>query len=89
MIEDNPGAENICIQSDQVWLEGVDEESGPVSVDVHAVLLQQLLLVSPALRPVLRQLLHLRRRRWMKTMKEDNFERGVGTRMSNYLWSGR
>lgn len=44
-------------------LEGVDEESGPVSVDVHAVLLQQLLLVSPTLRPVLRQLLHLRRRR--------------------------
>lgn len=62
MIENDPGAENVSIQSDQVWLEGVDKESGPVSVDVHAVLLQQLLLVSPARRPILRQLLHLRKR---------------------------
>lgn len=62
VIEDDSGAENISIESDQVRSEGVDEEPGPVSVDVHAVLFQQLLLVSPALRPVLRQLLHLSRR---------------------------
>lgn len=72
VIEDDSGAENISIESDQVRSEGVDEEPGPVSVDVHAVLFQQLLLVSPALRPVLRQLLHLSRRggrgRWRKAI---------------------
>lgn len=59
MIKDDSGAENVSIQSDQMRLKGADEEAGAVSVDVHAVLLQQLLLVSPALRPVFSQLLHL------------------------------
>lgn len=62
VIEDDPCAENISVECNQVRLEGVDEESSPVFVDVQAVLLQQLLLVSPALRPVLRQLLHLGRK---------------------------
>lgn len=63
VVEDDPGAEHVSVQSDQVRLQGVDEEPGAVPVDVHAVLLQQLLLVPPALRPVLGQLLHLRTRR--------------------------
>lgn len=48
VIKDDTGAENISIKGNEVWLEGVDEEAGPVSVDVHTVLLQELLLVSPA-----------------------------------------
>lgn len=62
VIKDNTSAENISIKGNEVWLEGVDEEAGPVSVDVHTVLLQELLLVSPAVRPVLCQLLHLQPR---------------------------
>lgn len=48
VIKDDTGAENISIKGNEVWLEGVDEEACPVSVDVHTVLLQELLLVSPA-----------------------------------------
>lgn len=62
MIEDNSCAENVSVKRHQVWLEGVDEESCLVSVDVQTVPLQQLLLVPPALWPVLCQLLHLRRK---------------------------
>lgn len=62
VIEDNSCAENISVKRHQVWLEGVDEESCLVSVDVQTVPLQQLLLVPPALWPVLRQLFHLRRK---------------------------
>lgn len=61
MIEHNSGAQDVRVQRDQVRLEGFDEETSLVSVDVQTVALQQLLLVSPALRPVLRQLLYLRR----------------------------
>lgn len=61
MIEHHSRTEDVPVQGDQVRLEGVDEEPGLVSVDVQAVALQQLLLVPPALRPVLGQLLHLRR----------------------------
>lgn len=61
VIEHNSRAEDVPVQGDQVRLEGVDEEPGLVSVDVQTVALQQLLLVPPALRPVLGQLLHLRR----------------------------
>lgn len=39
VIEDDPGAENISVECNQVRLEGVDEESSPVFVDVQAVLL--------------------------------------------------
>lgn len=61
VIEHNPRAQDVPVQRDQVRLEGFDEETGLVSVDVQTVALQQLLLVPPALRPVLRQLLYLRR----------------------------
>lgn len=63
MIENHSCTEDVSVQGNQVWLERVDEESGLVSVNVHAVFVQELLLLSPALRPVLRQLLHLRRSR--------------------------
>lgn len=61
VIEHNSRAEDVPVQGHQVRLEGVDEEASLVSVDVQTVALQQLLFVPPALRPVLGQLLHLRR----------------------------
>lgn len=69
MIEHNSGAQDVPVQRDQVRLEGLDEETGLVPVDVQTVALQQLLLVSPALRPVLRQLLDLRR--WRESVKRE------------------
>lgn len=61
VIEHNSRAQDIPVQGDQVRLEGFNEETRLVSVDVQTVALQQLLLVPPALRPVLRQLLYLQR----------------------------
>lgn len=49
VVESNSCAEDVSVQGNQVRLEGVDEEPGLVSVNVHAVLLQELLLLSPAL----------------------------------------
>lgn len=75
MVEDDPGAENISIEGDQVWLEGTDKEASLVSVDVHTVLLQQILLVSPALWPVLCQLFHLGKGCWdVEDEKNNNWE---------------
>lgn len=38
VIENDSCAQHISIQCNQVWLEGVDEESSLVSVNVHAVM---------------------------------------------------
>lgn len=69
VIKDDPSTEDISIESNQVWLERVDEETGLVSVDVHTVLLQQGLLVSPAFWPVLCQLLYLCKRHGIQAKK--------------------
>lgn len=49
VVESDSGAQDVPVHRNEVWHQGVDEEAGTVTVDVHAVLLQQLLLVSPAL----------------------------------------
>lgn len=88
VIEHDPRAQDVPVQGDQVRLEGSDEETGLVSVDVQTVALQQLLLVPPAFRPVLRQLLYLRRGRecvgYFSCRRNDVLERLSAATLSSF-----
>lgn len=64
MVESDSGAQDVPVHRNEVWHKGVDKEAGTVAVDVHAVLLQQLPLMSPTLRPILCQLVNLKRGRY-------------------------